>query len=408
VVSFRHGFHLNDGKKEFDDLKIEDQRYKLEKFNLSDFMKMFIPPETQRTLAGLGCITKTTRTGFVVVTEVSNPSSDGPFLPARIPNSPLRLRFVFKVRESQFWNYTNIKLDGVGRAAYHVSNRVNQLNGSFPDLAEPPEVFTADKSYRMGDVVRAEPPSDIRYLAISAGINNSPAGEGDDNWHRIGKGNFVGEKDSVVIRSPMFSYPLPPNTIIDDVRLVALDGAVNQIEFTARSSHRQMEISIDASKLPSGRYILKMTGRDAESNDLSISNPIYLDPQFSTNDIFLIIELFHTPGEQPGKFHLYNEKENYALRQPEFIVRLLNRHTYWRYRFRTQLKADFKPGEQFEKVNGNYVTRHAMPLTRGIQKIVIGEGEGAMLLPNPSVNYIFPEQDRVYSDIHIHTNPISE
>ncbi|GJL83496.1 MAG: hypothetical protein DHS20C01_31300 [marine bacterium B5-7] len=401
-VTFRHGYHLNDGNIEYDDLTLDKQQRKLAGFNLSEELRLFVPPETRRVLAGLGCLVKKTRTGFTVGVEIADPESKGPFVPARVPDRAFQLRFVLRARQPLFWNYTNLELRPRDQAIYYVSNRAGEVGGQFPDLSSPPSDFAVGTTYRAGDVVRTSPSADARYLAVRSGQHSSPT-EGDLNWHKLGQHNYVGGTDRVLLRPLVFLHHVPEGTtMLHRIELIARDGTVHEVEFAVTLSGQTIdEISIDASQIHSGRYTLKLHGANVEGNTFEHSEPIYLDPALPAEDIFAIVELFHLPDGLLGDFRLYDEAADFALRQPEFIVRLLNRHTYWRYRFRVAPDPGTELGD-LEKVGEQYVTRRVMPLTLGFQKIVIGNDVTETWLPNPSVDHIVPEDDRVYSDIHIH------
>ena len=125
---------------------------------------------------------------------------------------------------------------------------------------------------------------------------------------------------------------------------------------------------------------------------------VYIDAGFSAVGVFAIVELFHEPGEALGDFRLYDETAGFRLREPEFIVHLLNRHTYWRYHFPNPPAPETDLGD-LEQIGDHFVTKRFMPLTRGVERVELGDDT---LLPNPSGGPIVPEADRLYSDIYVH------
>ena len=156
----------------------------------------------------------------------------------------------------------------------------------------------------------------------------------------------------------------------------------------------------NASRAAPGRYALSIQGHAGATPFLHVE-PVYIDSKIARGDVFIILELLHQPGEVLGDYRLYDEAAGFALRQPEFTVQLLNRHTHWRYHFARPPEPGTDLGD-LEDLAGQFVTRRAMPLTRSVEQVLFDVDK---LLPNPSVDHIVPEADRVYSNVFIPTNP---
>ncbi len=400
VVSIRHGFHLNKGFEEFDDLAEEEKQRKLSSFDIFDDLRLEVPDDTTRMLAGLGLLLKPTPTGFIVGSAVEE-SAPGVFVPRRIPGRAYRLRFALRARAPFFWDYTNLHLGPSDRAIYYLSNRAGELDGSFPFLSVPPQVYAAGTVYRAGDVVRASDESVERFLAIRTGAHETPTND-DPNWLKIGRRNYVNTADRAALHSPIFTFRFPPDTVtMAFVDLVALDETVYQVGSTAAPAGETLEeFRIDARAVPPGQYLLQVNGLDISGNGFNHFENVYIDAELSAIGAFAIIELFHEPGETLGDFRLYDETADFRLREPEFMVHLLNRHTFWRYHFPDPPDHGTDLGD-LEQVGDQFVTKRVMPLTRGVERVKFG---GETLLPNPPGGPIVPEADRVYSDIYVHTN----
>ncbi len=392
-VTIRHGFHLNHGSLEFDELTQEQQQSKLAGFDLFTDVGLHVPSETEKTLAGLGCLLRTTRTGFKVATEVEQSGNE--FLPVRVPDRAFRIRVVLETREPRFWNYTNVKFDSLGRVVYYLSNRAGQSGAAFPELSLPEPPYAAGTSYAAGDVVQAVAGL---FLAVRSGAHPVPAAD-DANWLKLAASNYVSESDHVTLRSPVFSFQPPVEMVtIDAIQITGQDGTPVDLEVPVASPGKAFPI--DASGFAAGQYTLVVRGRDGSSNPVDeFSEKIYLDAQLPKKNVVAIFELFHLPGEVLGPFRLYDEANSFKLLQPEFMVRLLNRHTYWRYRFR--VKPTGALGD-LEQVDDQFVTKKAMPLTRAVQKVELG---GGWQLPNAAVDQIVPGVDRIYSEVHVHVTP---
>jgi hypothetical protein len=422
-VAVHHSFHLNIGTRAFDELSSAEKRRQLARYDVFEDVHLVVPSDTQRVLAGLGCLLKKVPTGLLLLQEVADPDSEGPFVPARVPDREFRLRFVLVGRQPFFWNYTNLGLDASNPSIYYLSNLIGPLGGTFPDLCAPPSEFSAGADYRAGDLVRTRVPVEATYLAVRAGTLAAPAPDGDASWQKLASHNYLGGADRVAIRRPSFALQVPSSADIERVELVGLDGTHFGTKITGEAQRQnQKELFVDAGQTPPGRYTLRLSGHGGD-NGLPIVPPLYLDAELAAQRVFAIIELFHAPNADLGDFRLYDQDQatGIILRDPAptFFLRLLNRHTFWRYRFPERPSDESPtaqpagedsapvPGDHLEKVPGKnwYVTKKAMPLTSGFQEVQFNSTMEAPLLPNPSIRHIVPEADRVYSDIHLQVQP---
>jgi hypothetical protein len=424
TVNLRHGFHLNKGFEEFDELPPAEQKRQLARYHAFGDLRILVPPDTHQALRGLGCLVKIVSTGFIVLAEVGRRmSEDGPFVPTRIPGAAFRLRFILVTRQPHFANYTNLGLGARDRAVdetaiYYLSNRAVQLGGEFPDLSAAAADFVPGVEYSAGDVVRTESSIDATFLAVRFGEHAAPPAGGDSNWLKLGSHTYVSGSDRIPLRSSLSSILLPLGADVRKVELVALDGKAYQAEIIARvekMEQQKVQVHIDVRHVPAGRYNVRVTGIAEES--VQPTGPFYLDRGFPTQSALAVVELFHETGNGLDDFSLYNETvdQGVFLRDPapEFFVRLLNRHTFWRYRFpdnplREGMLAH--PGDHLEPFPEQatwYVTKEAMPLTRGFQEVRFGNGAESLLLPNPSVNHILPvpQDGCVYSDVYVPFQP---
>ena len=373
-----------------------EQERKLSRSDLFDDVRFTVPDETQKTLGGLGCVLRTTPIGFVIGTEANK--AGGAFVPVRIPRTAFKLRVVLEAHASRFWNYTNIA-SFRDRFVYYFSNRAGQLGASSPEISRPERSYESDTEYLVGDVVQN---AAGKFLAIRSGTHPAPTGtDTDANWFALGEHSYATEMDYVKLRFPAFSFqPRLAMEAIDSIRAIDQDGTAVDLDVPAHSRGRP--ILIDASRLPAGQYQLIMAGRDSGDNPIEHSERIYLDPELPKQQVAAIVELFHLPGEDLGDYRFYEDTTGFELRSPTYLIRLLNRHTFWRYQFRVPPEDDLG---DLEKVNGHFLTKKVMPLTRDYQQVKLGGGE---LLPNASADRIVPEDDRVFSEVHVHVTPKSE
>jgi hypothetical protein len=426
VVSIRHGYHLNKGFNEFDDLDdVKEKQQKLSRFNIFDDLSLDVPDDTRHTLAGLGMLLKRTSTGFEIAAAAEEVESEpGVFVPRIPPRRAFRLRFVLRARAPFFWDYTNLDLGPRDQKIYYLSNRAGELGGSFPSLAAPPRVYASGTEYRAGDVVRTSPESLQCFVAVRSGALELPESDLDDspeckdpNWCKIGERNYVSSADLATLYPPTFSFPLPSATTRASAELIESNDTVHEVgSATAPSGKTLDKLMIDARALPPGQYRLRVSGLEDSGNNFNESLSVYIDPALRASRVFSIVELFHEPVEPPepsqaplGPFRLYEPVDDgFRLRaweaepegKREFRVYLLNRHTFWRYHFSDPPDPEADLGD-LERVGDQFVTKRIMPLTRGVERVAF---TGDALLPNPPGGPVVPEADRVYSDIYVHTN----
>jgi hypothetical protein len=280
-------------------------------------------------------------------------------------------------------------------------------------------VYASGTVYLAGDVVRPSPESVKRFLAVRRGAHPAPADEAL-SWHRICPSedasdpnqprNYVGAADRATLYPSTFSCRFAPATVTTaSAALVGPNETVHEVGSAAAPSGKTLDrLLIDARALPPGQYLLQIYGLDKSGNNFNQTDKVYIDAELQASRVFSIVELFHEPpkldepGEPPlGDFRLYDKDANAGLRfrEPEFRIYLLNRHTFWRYHFTKPPESETELGD-LESVNGQFVTKRAMPLTRGVARV---EFVGNKLLPNPPGGPVVPEADRVYSDIYVHT-----
>ncbi len=396
-VSIRHGFHLNKGKTEFDDLSANEQKRKLDRFDIFDDLGLFIPDETNQVMRGLGLLAKAGRTGFTVASLVDEPK-DGVFIPRRRPRGNFRLRFVLKSRQPLFWDYTNLDLRPRGRDVYYLSNRVDEAGGVFPYLSLPPANYETGTKYIAGDIVRPGEASNSRYIAVTS--HTAPA-TGMQHWLRVGDRNYVNSTDKVRLYPRVFPFTFPDDTVAEaKVSFLPFDGDRYELKpIKAGPGQTLSTVSVDASSVPAGRYDLRVEAIDGSG--FNYAESVYLDSELAAQDAFAIIELFHVAGEALGPFRFYDEASDFRLREPQYQIQLLNRYTFWRYSFPDPV-PDGTDLRDLEKAGDRYVTTRIMPLTRGVERIEFAKED--TFLPNPPGGPITVESDRVYSDVHLHIN----
>lgn len=414
-LDIRHGYHLNNGTVDFDDIADEKLKAsKLAAFDPFGDLALRIPADTRRLMAGLGLLARTTSTGLTVLSECESEEIELDGADTKVnfvrrePDLPYRLRFVLTSRDSRLWNYTNLaeRLWGTRRYIYVLSNRLAAANGRFNYLAAEPPTYAIDVEYLPGAVVKTNEASKDRFLAtlVDKGIATPPNDSGN-TWRKVGKHNYVGRNDAYPLLAPIHTLKINKNNVASAItKLTSWDGNTFDLEeYKTQDGDTLSEITVNTENVTPGLYTLKGEGKDSGGSDAwQFSERVYIDAELAGQDVVAVVEIEHTSNDAAlDQFRLYREVNGrLILRSPEFRMQLLNQHTFWRFHF-AKPPADGADLGDLEKVDDEYISKKAMPLTRGLQDIGVGSDTNKTNLPNPDVGRIAPTSARLYSDVYV-------
>ncbi len=405
-VEFRQNFYLDRGFEEFDALSHSERQEQLEKFRATyrfgDDFQLSPTRETRHLMAGLGLLWRMSTTGFFVGAPVDKASGDRYTL-RRAPTAPVRLRFALSLSVPAFLNYTNLSLRGHRHKIYYFSNLADQGGRSrtFPFLSHTPPVFERPHVYRAGDLVRRSQTNRRVYLAVEDGMHQCPRQNPTSSspWKRLSGRDYVTRDDRVSLYTPIFTFSFPADTVVEARFTATAPGgsAYDAGTVTAPGGETLGQHTVDLEALPHGRYRLEVDGRDTEGDPYNHTEEIYIDPDLPAQGVFGLMEIFHSPDGPEDDFSLL--ASDGTLRHPEYVVQFLNRYTLWRYLFGS-VPDPVPDAADFDRIDDQqYVRKEVLPLTNSFIPLRVN---GVRLLPNPSPYTIKPEDDRLYSDIHVH------
>lgn len=385
-LTVRHCFHLNgsydDGGKPFSELEKPEQVRKLSNFDVRNEFKLLIPSDTQRVLSGLGCVYKQIREGVRVAIEVGPHDENAKGKACREIPERFALRFIFTPNTGYFFNYTNLRVSA-GHVVY-LSNKEGFENGNFYELSKPELEFDSEIQYQPGDVVRASHPAPKRFVALKGNKGKTPT-ESESEWKELpANERTVGSKDEIPLVSGKIEFKPPSDLEVKRLTIKGLHLSEQEINDLSQES-----IEIDLSDLPPGRYEVIVEGQNEEKRTF----PYYVDPTLVSNRPSVIVEFIHEPEMEGSRLFEDKGEESdptQVLRNPKYLVRFLNQHTFWRY---NSDKGSDTP----------HVLPKARPLTRDAQRV---EFENT-LLPNPAVDQPFivdrtnQNERRLVSDVYV-------
>jgi hypothetical protein len=405
-VEFRQNYYLNYGAEEFASLSNSEQEERLEAYRSTygfiDDFRVIPTRETRAKLSGLGLLCKTSSTGFFVAVPANETSADR-YVSRRPPAGPLRLRFALRLSAPAFMNYTNLSFHDHRQKIYYFSNLSEQGNRSrtFPFLSHVPAAYEEGTVYNAGDIVRRRPTNPHLYLSLENGAHRRPRGNPPRTspWRRLSGRNYVSTEDRVSLYPPAFSFVFPEATVVEaSFKAVAPDGDEHDAgDLAAPAGETLNSYSLDLRLLRPGRYRLEVEGLDINGDAYAHMEEIYLDPEMPAQNLFAMVEVFHPSRGPEDDYNLIDTDDH--LRQTQYVIHFLNRYTFWRYFFRTP--PDPVPdSSDFDRIDDRqYVYKESLPLTKSFIPL---RSDGVRLLPNPATPVIKPEENRVYSDIHVH------
>lgn len=116
-VTFLHNYFLNNGEETFASMADADKEKMLQQFNTDAFTEITPTLETNIAIRNHKMLFKKTKTGFGVYIRVKATDESDPFIKVPID---LNLKFLIKINDYQFENYTN--LDFAFTQSYLFSN----------------------------------------------------------------------------------------------------------------------------------------------------------------------------------------------------------------------------------------------------------------------------------------------
>ena len=104
-VTLLHNYFLNNGEETFTGMSAAKKEKMLQQFNTDAFLSINPALETNTVLKNYKMLFKKTKTGFRIYIKVKETDESDPFI--KIPKD-LNLKFLIKLNDYQFENYTNL------------------------------------------------------------------------------------------------------------------------------------------------------------------------------------------------------------------------------------------------------------------------------------------------------------
>jgi hypothetical protein len=389
-VNILHHFFLNKGEQEWDKMSQEDKIKMEANYDIREIFEITPTQESTKALSSYSCIFKKTSSGILVGIKAKpdqfNPGKFNSFVPLA---DNLTFRFLLRLKDLNFMNYTALPLQGNQGKMFVFSNSLNNNSNSFPALSAIPPVFKLDNIYLPGDMLtdNANNPTKLFTALVKTGNNPTLSADWQPEIGNITTPlSYVNVNDSFPVANGFFTYTMKVKDAKPIATLKNSSGFTIQPKMDVLPGDFQT-LQVDLLKYPQGIY----------SIHIDSDNPTYHDDVtfylLQGSEIpFALIEI-KVKSNQPAH-NLFDQGD---LLSPTFEIRFRNRKTHWKY-----------IGKLFDSP---YVLENPLPLTRygniEIMKPPEPEDTKTIMLPNPSVSLIkaealiHTEEKKYYSEIHI-------
>lgn len=145
-VDVFHLFFLNIGLKTWFSMNASDAAKQLGGYDVNSFLSITPSLETQEKLKGYNLVFRNLNTGFAVWTKVRNDNNAFPFITL---SNDLNLTFLIKIRDSAFYNYTDLNLNSQGKTFYFSNRRLSTEAPAFPLINKSGDQFSMNGTFAL-------------------------------------------------------------------------------------------------------------------------------------------------------------------------------------------------------------------------------------------------------------------
>lgn len=128
-VNILHHYFLNKGEDDYESMTDKEKSAQLEFYSLESIVSLKPDEITQQQLRGHNLVFKAVKTGFTVWSKVTGNDNDEPFISL---DDDLAFTFLIQMKDSTFYNYTDLKVENDGKLYYLSNRRLATEVNSFP------------------------------------------------------------------------------------------------------------------------------------------------------------------------------------------------------------------------------------------------------------------------------------
>lgn len=390
-IMVRHHYFLNKGEQEWDSMSQEQKESQEAKFDVREILDIIPTSDCIKILNAHNCVLKRTASGILVgIKVVADDINTGEFKPFVSLKDDETFRFMVKLKDYNFLNYTALTLQSTRGKSYILNNSLTNSSNIFPSLCTIPPLFEIGGTYMPGDMLSDNDTNQTKLYTALVKTNANPTSSAD--WLTENQGantplSYINENDSYQVANGIFTYTMKEKDSLPVAHVKDASGnTINPKIEVLQGDYYTLQV--DMLKFKEGIYSIQIDS----NNNLAYHDNITFYLLQGSDAPFAIIEI-NVKSKQTD-FDLLDQDD---LRSPVYEIRFRNRRTYWRY---------LSP-----KFSAPFVTNDPLPLTwyGNIEILKPPETDETepMALPNPSVSQIKAEalinatETKYYSDIHI-------
>lgn len=332
--------------------------------------------------------------GFLLGIKVK-PTITGAFFPFINLEENLAFKFNIRVKNLNFRNYTNQRLQNNFPAIFYFSNDNSENTKIFPSLSSPAEQFKSGKTYEAGEI--AQFGTDVKQAIIKTTTNAAA------DWKIIDSIAISHEGEKIAL--PLqFSYGFEAGTNVlqADFTLKKTDGTlVKTISVTKTTPLDKVLLNFAPKSTEpevKGLHLLEVSG----SNGFQDTRRIFFSDNYNAAD-FAILEI--KTSATNTDFNLLNPDGSIISVTPVYEIRIKSRNTYWRYFSSKGTSLAVTPKTSPYLISDGGALRSKLPIPMRGALYEFRDPDPTVprvFLPNPSGFSLKPENDgRIYSDIYV-------
>ncbi|WP_372947670.1 hypothetical protein [Mariniphaga sp.] len=143
-VKILHRYFLDKGSVEFRTMNETEKVKQLNNYNFQGVVKIVPTKETVQNLNGHNLVFKTLDSGFTVWSKVSESDDSEPFISL---DDDLNFTFLIQIKDSVFYNYTDLQLENAGKLYYLSNKGLDSEPNNFPLLDKSGGNFHVDEDF---------------------------------------------------------------------------------------------------------------------------------------------------------------------------------------------------------------------------------------------------------------------
>ncbi|MCA1760099.1 MAG: hypothetical protein LC658_10050, partial [Bacteroidales bacterium] len=133
---------------EFRTMDGTEQAKQLDDYNFQSVVKVVPTKESVQNLNGHNLVFKTLNSGFTIWSKVSESDDSEPFISLA---DDLNFTFLVQIKDSVFYNYTDLKLENAGKLYYLSNRRLDSEPNNFPLLDKAGGNFHVNEDFILSD-----------------------------------------------------------------------------------------------------------------------------------------------------------------------------------------------------------------------------------------------------------------